>query len=87
MGPLFGGRSDKTREADGGNLDLEWLEETYKEFHREPELSTAEEKTELWPQTVRVNPGYAGYQRKTGRDIPVVICEESPTLIPGLRGE
>ena len=45
MGPLFGGRSDKTREADGGNLDLEWLEETYKEFHREPELSTAEEKT------------------------------------------
>ncbi len=33
------------------------------------------EKAELWPQIVRVNPGYAGYQRKTDRDIPVVICE------------
>lgn len=26
-------------------LDLEWLEELYKEFHAQPELSTAEEKT------------------------------------------
>ena len=33
------------------------------------------EKAELWPTIVRVNPGYAGYQRKTDRDIPVVICE------------
>lgn len=39
--------------------------------------ATAEEKAELWPQIVKVNPGYAGYQRKTDRDIPVVICEES----------
>lgn len=45
MGPLYGGRFDKETVADGGQLDLEWLEETYKEFHREPELSTAEEKT------------------------------------------
>ena len=35
----------------------------------------AAEKAALWPQIVRANPGYAGYQRKTGRDIPVVICE------------
>ena len=33
------------------------------------------EKAELWPRIVRANPGYAGYQRKTSRDIPVVICE------------
>ncbi len=34
-----------------------------------------EEKAELWPQIVAANKGYAGYQEKTGRDIPVVICE------------
>jgi deazaflavin-dependent oxidoreductase (nitroreductase family) len=33
------------------------------------------EKAQLWPRIVRANPGYAGYQRKTSRDIPVVICE------------
>ncbi len=35
----------------------------------------AEEKTELWPAIVSANPGYAGYQQKTDRDIPVVILE------------
>ncbi|MGY4857186.1 nitroreductase/quinone reductase family protein [Cryobacterium sp. AP23] len=35
----------------------------------------AAEKAALWPRIVRANPGYAGYQRKTSRDIPVVICE------------
>jgi deazaflavin-dependent oxidoreductase (nitroreductase family) len=33
------------------------------------------ERSELWPEIVRVHPGYAGYQRKTSREIPVVICE------------
>jgi deazaflavin-dependent oxidoreductase (nitroreductase family) len=37
--------------------------------------ATAEEKAELWPTIIKVNPGYASYQRKTNRDIPVVICE------------
>jgi deazaflavin-dependent oxidoreductase (nitroreductase family) len=37
--------------------------------------ATAGEKAELWPQLVEVNKGYAGYQRRTDRDIPVVICE------------
>lgn len=45
LGPLYGGRFDDETVADGGKLDLEWLENTYKEFHQEPELSTAEEKT------------------------------------------
>jgi deazaflavin-dependent oxidoreductase (nitroreductase family) len=35
----------------------------------------AAEKAELWPAIVRAYPGYSGYQRKTHRDIPVVICE------------
>jgi len=33
------------------------------------------EKSELWPTIVAAYPGYAGYQRRTERDIPVVICE------------
>jgi len=37
--------------------------------------ATAEEKAELWPQITRTYPGYAGYQQRTSRDIPVVICE------------
>ena len=36
--------------------------------------STAE-KAELWPRIVTAYKGYAGYQRRTSRDIPVVICE------------
>jgi F420H(2)-dependent quinone reductase len=35
--------------------------------------ATAEEKAELWPRAVALHPGYAGYQEKTTRDLPVVI--------------
>lgn len=37
--------------------------------------ATAAEKALLWPDIVAANPGYAAYQRKTKRDIPVVICD------------
>jgi deazaflavin-dependent oxidoreductase (nitroreductase family) len=40
-------------------------------------VATAEEKAELWPQIVSAYKGYAGYQKRTSRDIPVVICEPS----------
>lgn len=33
------------------------------------------EKAELWPTIVAAYKGYAGYQRRTERDIPVVVCE------------
>jgi len=33
------------------------------------------EKAELWPRVVAAYSGYAGYQRRTERDIPLVICE------------
>jgi deazaflavin-dependent oxidoreductase (nitroreductase family) len=36
--------------------------------------STAE-KDELWPRIVAAYKGYAGYQQKTDRDIPVVVAE------------
>jgi len=37
--------------------------------------ATPEEKAELWPRVVAAYKGYAGYQKRTERDIPVVICE------------
>lgn len=38
-------------------------------------VATAEERAELWPRVTAVYGGYAKYQRKTDREIPVVICE------------
>ena len=37
--------------------------------------ASADEKAELWPQIVDSYKGYAGYQSKTDREIPVVIAE------------
>ncbi len=37
--------------------------------------ASPEEKAALWPQIVAAYKGYAAYQEKSGRDIPVVICE------------
>ena len=36
-------------------------------------VADAEEKQRLWPKVVATYKGYEGYQRKTTRDIPVVI--------------
>lgn len=36
--------------------------------------ATAEEKADLWPRVVTAYRGYAGYQQRTDRDIPLVIC-------------
>ncbi|HZK59888.1 MAG TPA: nitroreductase family deazaflavin-dependent oxidoreductase [Cryobacterium sp.] len=40
--------------------------------------ATVAEKAELWPAIIAAYRGYDGYQQKTGRDIPVVICEPRP---------
>lgn len=37
-------------------------------------IATPAEKAELWPRIVKAYDGYAQYQKKTTRDIPVVIC-------------
>lgn len=37
--------------------------------------ATVAEKQALWPAIVEAYRGYEGYQRRTERDIPVVICE------------
>ncbi|BBX33336.1 hypothetical protein MMAG44476_17062 [Mycolicibacterium mageritense DSM 44476 = CIP 104973] len=37
--------------------------------------ANADEKAELWPKIVAAYKGYANYQKRTTRDIPVVICD------------
>ncbi|HYD08946.1 MAG TPA: nitroreductase/quinone reductase family protein [Acidimicrobiales bacterium] len=37
--------------------------------------ATAAERAELWPRVVDTYKGYGGYQTKTEREIPLVICE------------
>ncbi len=38
-------------------------------------IANPEERARLWPEAVRVWPGYDGYQRRTDREIPLVILE------------
>jgi hypothetical protein len=38
-------------------------------------IATQEEKADLWPQITSVFEGYARYQERTDRQIPVVILE------------
>jgi deazaflavin-dependent oxidoreductase (nitroreductase family) len=38
-------------------------------------VATPEEKAKLWPRVVGAYRGYDQYQRRTKRDIPLVICE------------
>lgn len=39
-------------------------------------VATGEEKQALWPQVTRAYRGYAGYQKRTDRDIPLVILDQ-----------
>ena len=51
--------------------------------HREKvhtRTASAEERAELWPRIVAAYPGYARYQSKTTREIPVIICERRRDL-------
>jgi deazaflavin-dependent oxidoreductase (nitroreductase family) len=40
--------------------------------------ATDAEKAELWPRVVATYRGYAAYQTRTDRDIPLVICTQRP---------
>jgi deazaflavin-dependent oxidoreductase (nitroreductase family) len=37
--------------------------------------ASPDEKAAMWPDIVATYKGYASYQERAGRDIPVVICE------------
>ncbi len=38
-------------------------------------VANPEERTRLWPKVVEIYSGYAGYQKRTDREIPLVILE------------
>jgi len=38
-------------------------------------VASPDEKAELWPQVTETYKGYAGYQTKTDRDIPLLVLE------------
>jgi len=38
-------------------------------------VATPEERARLWPKVVNAYSGYAEYQERTGREIPLVILE------------
>ena len=44
--------------------------------------ASPEEKAALWPEIVAVYKHYEGYQKRSSRDIPVVICEPPPAPRP-----
>jgi deazaflavin-dependent oxidoreductase (nitroreductase family) len=37
--------------------------------------ATPDEKAAMWPDIVAAYKGYDGYQKRAGREIPVIICE------------
>ena len=41
-------------------------------------VADAEEHERLWPKALDTYGGYADYQRRTGREIPLVILEPRP---------
>lgn len=43
-------------------------------------VATGKEREQLWEQMVRVYPPYRDYQRKTKREIPVVVLEKESAL-------
>ncbi len=40
-------------------------------------VATAEERATLWPRVTSASKGYAGYQTRTSREIPLVLLEPS----------
>jgi deazaflavin-dependent oxidoreductase (nitroreductase family) len=42
-------------------------------------VATPEERRRLWPKAVRTYSGYAGYQERTSREIPLVVLEPRRT--------
>jgi deazaflavin-dependent oxidoreductase (nitroreductase family) len=53
------------------------VEVTIKGKHskRHARIASAEERAKLWPQVTTAYKGYAGYQEKTDREIPLVFLE------------
>ena len=46
-----------------------------KKFRAKARIATGAERTELWDQMVKLFPPYADYQKRTKREIPVVVLD------------
>jgi deazaflavin-dependent oxidoreductase (nitroreductase family) len=44
-------------------------------FKARARTASGEERTQLWQQALKFLPPYADYQRKTERDIPIVVLD------------
>ncbi len=58
-----------------------WLQVGPNYFPVTARTATPEEKPERWDYMVSLYPDYADYQKKTERDIPVVILDPIPTAV------
>ncbi|MEX0767394.1 MAG: nitroreductase/quinone reductase family protein [Microthrixaceae bacterium] len=38
-------------------------------------VASAQERAELWPQVIKDHKNYAGYQKKTDREIPLILLQ------------
>jgi len=56
---------------DNPNVDVSFQHGSVKPMTAK--VATAEERAALWPRVVRAYKGYAGYQEKTTREIPLVL--------------
>jgi deazaflavin-dependent oxidoreductase (nitroreductase family) len=54
------------------NPDGVWVVIGGRRLKVRPELLTGADREEAWRQVVSLSPGYAGYQQKTDREIPIV---------------
>ncbi len=55
-----------------GNPDRAWAQVGSRRVKVRPESLTGAERAEAWQRIVSLAPGYAGYQQKTDREIPIV---------------
>ena len=46
-------------------------------FKAKARVATAEEKAEMWPTMTKEWPAYDDYQKKTDREIPIVVLERA----------
>ena len=49
------------------------------QFTAHARVATGKEREQLWEQMVQISPLYNDYQKKTKREIPVVVLEKRPT--------
>lgn len=49
-------------------------------------VATSNERAELWPRVIATSKGYAGYQTKTDREIPLVLLEPAEPVADTQKG-